>query len=974
MFEYRRRFFVLRGKALHYYHDDEDKKQAKRAMVVTSIGPWAGKENGLIFNGPSSTLYAIADSWADAAKWLSAMQKPKSHVAAVSGAQESIFSILITHAHDKPRMRDYSIGCVHSILASDKYGANILASDVTRGSAASNGFNEAMMISGWPSSDSFDKWYSSSEYEAWKTLRMGAAHSHYYLLSSARAWDAAQMGSFSREGVFVMCETRLSASECAEGWVCSMAASTNAAGGVVVASGRARMVEGAAKKEEGKVEEATAEQEEEELTMVVLQHWRKHDTFEAWQQRLTASKPRCFTVGAIGSNRSSSSGAGGSGWGSHLLDMGHLLDIGGAAMGAIGHSSWWSNQQLGEQRLIAPQYRPALPSVWTPHQRSASLCQLCTCPFTLTRRRHRCHCCTEVVCSTCSRHRSSKYLKADGEPGRVCDKCHYSRGPFGGTSSSTSEAALGAGASADTTRLSGIREEERLEGLVKMSPFEAMKLDKQYSMYFKMAAVKVPIKGVCTKMRADGMDESAIAVFGEGNGASRAVWDVNYSEEEVGRSAGAAGASTGAPSQEIVRGSDDGATLGQSKSIGRYVPGVQLKRFHWEPLVSGDGPDEKATVWSSNENTLRQLVPVTIEAADALELARLFGTKTETSGEKAGAAAVRGRDNAKNGGAGRKSSQKPSLLDSRRAMNIHIGLSQFKEFNSPNDIASALLRADSKMLPLAKLYALVEMLPTEAEKKALTRYQEQQERLQRKKQRGEQRGEQRGIPDSLTNAERFMLAMAAVARPQRKVQALILRSQFDERVSILRNQALLLIASCHRILHSAELARAFEVILALTRYMNCDHTGRATRGISLKSVINLARTKSTTDGKTSLLDYMVRMCIARGEKVLEIGDAVQLSVESLSLSNTLMSAEYAAMGREITHVEREYALQRMESMDTMEGGVGGGTRMESMDTMGLTKEEVLEETVEAKEEETEEVKQQRCGVVRWLVGEVECGV
>jgi hypothetical protein len=59
--------------------------------------------------------------------------------------------------------------------------------------------------------------------------------------------------------------------------------------------------------------------------------------------------------------------------------------------------------------------------IWVPDSR-VSMCQLCTCEFTLTVRRHHCRACGQVVCSRCSSARVElPYMRRKQ---RVCDSCH----------------------------------------------------------------------------------------------------------------------------------------------------------------------------------------------------------------------------------------------------------------------------------------------------------------------------------------------------------------------------------------------------------------------------------------------------------------------------------------------------------------------------------------------------------------------
>ncbi|CRK96553.1 CLUMA_CG010056, isoform C [Clunio marinus] len=70
----------------------------------------------------------------------------------------------------------------------------------------------------------------------------------------------------------------------------------------------------------------------------------------------------------------------------------------------------------------------AMASDWTPDE-SATNCNCCQTNFSITKRKHHCRSCGEVVCKNCSEHLlpledSNGVL---GKPVRVCDKCWDSR-------------------------------------------------------------------------------------------------------------------------------------------------------------------------------------------------------------------------------------------------------------------------------------------------------------------------------------------------------------------------------------------------------------------------------------------------------------------------------------------------------------------------------------------------------------------
>jgi len=70
----------------------------------------------------------------------------------------------------------------------------------------------------------------------------------------------------------------------------------------------------------------------------------------------------------------------------------------------------------------------AMASDWTPDE-SATQCNCCQTNFSITKRKHHCRSCGEVVCKNCSEHLLPLEDNTGvlGKPVRVCDKCWESR-------------------------------------------------------------------------------------------------------------------------------------------------------------------------------------------------------------------------------------------------------------------------------------------------------------------------------------------------------------------------------------------------------------------------------------------------------------------------------------------------------------------------------------------------------------------
>ena len=72
---------------------------------------------------------------------------------------------------------------------------------------------------------------------------------------------------------------------------------------------------------------------------------------------------------------------------------------------------------------VAPYLANTIPKTEWVHDDATDLCRLCSAEFTITKRRHHCRRCGQVLCADCT----SNTFPLDGirPPSRVCDLCHY---------------------------------------------------------------------------------------------------------------------------------------------------------------------------------------------------------------------------------------------------------------------------------------------------------------------------------------------------------------------------------------------------------------------------------------------------------------------------------------------------------------------------------------------------------------------
>ena len=128
-------------------------------------------------------------------------------------------------------------------------------------------------------------------------------------------------------------------------------------------------------------------------------------------------------------------------------------------------------------------------------------------------------------------------------------------------------------------------------------------------------------------------------------------------------------------------------------------PKSNLMKLHWDKME--EVPDD--SVWA---NVQGQFASDDSKKNDNIaKLKKLFTKQTAKSRKASGKT---------NAAKKKKSSQ---ILDGKRAHNIEIGLAQYRAFSSFADIVRAVCHMDRRLLNVSKVATLIDIAPTEAEKK-----------------------------------------------------------------------------------------------------------------------------------------------------------------------------------------------------------------------------------------------------------------
>ncbi|RMX63543.1 hypothetical protein DD238_004944 [Peronospora effusa] len=375
--------------------------------------------------------------------------------------------------------------------------------------------------------------------------------------------------------------------------------------------------------------------------------------------------------------------------------------------------------------------------------------------------------------------------------------------------------------------------------------YAALRRDPAVDKYFKMLSFGVPRSAVTQKMTQDEMPSEQVAIFAAGPDGS----DVSH----VGRA-------------ERRKQCSDSRCYDRRDST--------FRKIYWTSL-------EKAneTIWT-RMTARRKTAPITLSSQDFRELEHRFGNRTAVlpSGSKENTAAK----------------VKFSSLDSRRANNILIGLSQFKAFGGADSILSALKRCDFEYLSVDRLTKLLVIAPNSMEAKRYSNF--------------------KGSRSHLEPSEKFLVEMCEISRVTEKINVMLFAAQFEHQQQELNNRIRVIIQACYEVLHCERLARCFELVLAIGNILNTGTELEGAQGITLASLLKLSETKAI-DRSMTLLQFIIKLIHDRGEgDVLLFVNDLSTLCEARRFSNVMCDSQARALQHDISKLEQEIKEDMIEDL------------------------------------------------------------
>ena len=187
-----------------------------------------------------------------------------------------------------------------------------------------------------------------------------------------------------------------------------------------------------------------------------------------------------------------------------------------------------------------------------------------------------------------------------------------------------------------------------------------------------------------------------------------------------------------------------------------------------------------------------------LPAIDREKIESLFYDKKKLKAMKAAAAGGGGEEDDAAAAAAAKKKEEVCLLDSKRAYNGSVIMSQFR--GDPKEIVAGIQRWSDDRLPPNAVDALLKIVPTKEEVELLNAYD--------------------GPESHLRKLEQFMKKLAAIPRLEGRLKAFKFKHQWENNENEVKVGLDTLEGACTEIMQSESLKRILKMILAIGNYMN----------------------------------------------------------------------------------------------------------------------------------------------------------
>ncbi|XP_028398626.1 disheveled-associated activator of morphogenesis 1-like [Dendronephthya gigantea] len=308
----------------------------------------------------------------------------------------------------------------------------------------------------------------------------------------------------------------------------------------------------------------------------------------------------------------------------------------------------------------------------------------------------------------------------------------------------------------------------------------------------------------------------------------------------------------------------------QQKKTNRNTPkpSQPLKSFNWSKL-----PDTKikGTVWTEiDDSKVHQVM-------DFNDFDRMFSAYQKNDQ----------KDGPDERFASQSKNKELSLIDSRKAQNCQILLSKLKTSNE--DLAKAVLSMDKDQeLSVEMLEQMLKFVPTTQEKNLLNDHSKQK--------------------DQFAKADRFLYEMCRISHYEQRLQTLYYLKRFPERMGDIKPKVKAVAEASKQVFRSRKFRDLLEVVLAFGNYMNRGARGNAA-GFKIASINKIMDTKSSSNTKINLLDYLIMLLEQKFPTLLMLEEEMGDVRTAAKVSLQEMEKDVKTFKTELKAVEKEFEYQ-----------------------------------------------------------------
>jgi hypothetical protein len=440
--------------------------------------------------------------------------------------------------------------------------------------------------------------------------------------------------------------------------------------------------------------------------------------------------------------------------------------------------------------------------------------------------------------------------------------------------------------------------------LAKIEPSEdtgpALKDDPEYSKYFKMLAMKLPMGAVKNALARDGKDpsimdldpnksvKSQLGDQGEEKDTGIPLKDdpefVKYFKmEKMGlpRDAVKNALVRDGKDPEIMDFDPNKSVAFQMKQKKTEVVGkkstkkkrkVRRKKIYWNPIDPGKIKED--SMW----NIVRDYVAMDKLNYDHKEFEELFTESADPTDQKK-----------------KKTPQNEvkklvQVIDPKRSMNGGIVLARMK--TDHKKIAEYVDRMEHGKFDSTQLKALKEYLADADERRGLIAYMKKGEKSEEVRQQ---------IFSDLSETEKYMVTVMEVPDASAKLEAMLFRSVFTTRFQDITDAVRTLNSACDELRSSERLRKLMAMILTVVNQINTGGEGNKAMGFTLDALLKLNEAKAF-DKKTSVLHYVVKLVKKNDEGLLMFESDISHVIPAESVLLDSLAADVKAIREELDSV------------------------------------------------------------------------